>query len=266
MEALKDAEIEEGILQVLQHWYKHLYAYVCVDAQTLSRMFRITRGVRQGDPLSQVLFNTVAGKNFDDLKRRWAKYRYGTIVGSTGDGAGCMSHVVFTDDTTLLASSREDLTNMIRDVRDTLAQHGLSLSLDKCCGQTNTGGQDEYLDLDGVFVTIFLPSEGFRILGTKFTLSGWTSAEVVARINAAWAKFHKLWPLLGRRDGLIKERLRLFDMCVTQTILWCCESWTLAQAEKRRLRTVQNDLLRRIAGPRGFAEEEWVIGSRGQPK
>ena len=52
--------------------------------------------------------------------------------------------------------------------------------------------------------------------------------------------------------------LKLFDTCVTQTVLWCCESWTLTQVEKQKLRTVQNDMLRRMVGPRRGAEEDWV--------
>ena len=47
-------------------------------------------------------------------------------------------------------------------------------------------------------------------------------------------------------------------MCVGQTVLWCCESWTLTQVEKRSLRSEQNDMLRRIAGPRRGAEEDWL--------
>ena len=102
------------------------------------------------------------------------------------------------------------------------------------------------------------PSEGFKILGTTLTLKGRTSAEVRSRINAGWAKFHQLWHLLGKRDGMIHGRLRLFDMCVTQTALRCCESWLLTQVEKQKLRSVQHNMLRRIAGPRRGADESWL--------
>ena len=98
----------------------------------------------------------------------------------------------------------------------------------------------------------------FKILVTKLTLKGRTSAEVRSRINAGWAKFHQLWHLLDKRDGMIHERLRLFDMCVTQTVLWCCESWLLTQAEKQKLHSVRHNMLRRIAGPRGGADKNWL--------
>jgi hypothetical protein len=75
---------------------------------------------------------------------------------------------------------------------------------------------------------------------------------------AAWGKFHQLWPLLGKRDGNIHKRLRLFDTCVSQTLLWCSESWLLTQNEKRLLRSTQNHMLRRIAGPRRAPDELWI--------
>ena len=77
-------------------------------------------------------------------------------------------------------------------------------------------------------------------------------------MNGAWGKFHSLWPLLGKRDGNLNKRLRLFDSSVTQTALWCCESWLLTQREKRLLQSTQNAMLRRIAGPRRAPEEPWV--------
>ena len=54
------------------------------------------------------------------------------------------------------------------------------------------------------------------------------------------------------------KQLRLFDSSVTQTALWCCESWLLTQNEKRLLQTAQHAMLRRIAGPRRKPGEEWV--------
>ena len=99
---------------------------------------------------------------------------------------------------------------------------------------------------------------GFKVLGTQFTLEGKCSAELKCRMSAAWGKFHSLWPLRGKRDGNLGKRLRLFDACVSQTALWCSESWLLTETEKRLLQTTENAMLRRIAGPRRRPDEPWV--------
>ena len=124
------------------------------------------------------------------------------------------------------------------------------------CGQGFCGACTVHID--GEAVPMVPPSVGFKVLGTQFTLQGRTAVEVKARISAAWAKFHVLWPVLGERDGNLLKRLRLFDSSVSQTLLWCNESWVLTVKEKRLLKSAQNQMLRRIAGPRRQPEEPWV--------
>ena len=127
---------------------------------------------------------------------------------------------------------------MIGDVKDALVRHALGLNLEKCNIQTKSGSSATYLVVDGVAVPIVSPSEGFKILGARFMLSRRSSADITGRINAAWGKFHKILPLSGSCKGRMTERLRLFDICVGQTKLWCCESYTLTHAEKWRFRIV----------------------------
>ena len=148
---------------------------------------------------------------------------------------------------------------MIKDVRYELTQHGLSLNMEKCLVQTNSAtAHIAPINVEGQSIPMVTATEGFKVLGTQFTLLGKCSAELRHRISAAWGKFHSLWPLLGKRDGNLEKRLRLFDSSVTQTALWCCESWLLTQGEKRLLQTTQNAMLRRIAGSRRKPDENWV--------
>ena len=80
------------------------------------------------------------------------------------------------------------------------------------------------LDVDGQMIPMVSETAGFKILGTQWTLQGRTSAELHRRIAAAWRKFYALWPMLGKRDGGLAKKLRVFDSSVTQTALWCNES------------------------------------------
>ena len=99
--------------------------------------------------------------------------------------------------------------SMIRDVRDELMKHGLNLNMDKCLVQTNrTGGKVAPIKLDDQTIPMVCASEGFKVLGTQFTLTGRCSAEIRCRVSAAWGKFHSLWPLLGKRDGNLEKSLR----------------------------------------------------------
>ena len=257
--SLSEADVTPEVLRYLLSAYRRQTAYASLDGAK-SRIFDILRGVRQGDPLSPLLFNNVTRIIFRDLKQKWALEGKGTIV-CGGDDLGTMksTHSMFADGTTLFASSRSSLKAMIKDVMAALASHGLNLNLDKCLIQsTRTDLCEEFVEVDGHHIPVVAGCKGFKALGTQFTLHGRTSAELKARMGAAWGKFRALWPILGKRDGNLLKRLRLFDSCITQTALWCNESWLLTKVEKRLLRSTQNNMLRRIAGPRRKPEEQWV--------
>ena len=92
----------------------------------------------------------------------------------------------------------------------------------------------------------------------RVTPDGSSSQEFKKRCDAAWRKFHELWPLLRRRDSSLKKRLKLFDASVSKSMLWCSATWTLTAKEKRHLRAVQRNMLRRFVGPRRSPEEDWI--------
>ena len=150
--------------------------------------------------MSPVLFNNVTRRIFRDLKSKWALHGFGTVAcGSTHEKT---THAMFADDTTVFASSRTSLIAMIKEVKIALAEHGLNLNMDKCIVQTSrVNARIQPIIIDGEAIPMVGASEGFKVLGVQYTLEGRCSAEIKARMAAAWAKFYTLWPLLGKRDG-----------------------------------------------------------------
>ena len=97
----------------------------------------------------------------------------------------------------------------------------MSFNADKCKLQCSTWPLDKtgVLEIDRVSFPVVSRSEGFKVLGTTFTLDASTDVEFQARINAAWAKFWVLWPLLGKRDADLKKRFKLLQSTVAMTLL-----------------------------------------------
>ena len=65
------------------------------------------------------------------MKAKWTSQGKGIQMGSENDGTNKPTFVAFADDTTLLASSKEDLEEMVKDIQGAFAAHGLKLNLDK---------------------------------------------------------------------------------------------------------------------------------------
>ena len=222
------------------------------------------RGVRQGDPLSSFLFMTVMHFVFAELKPSWAKRRLGLSIGCENDERA-LTHLVYADDMTVLARSKVALGVMLGELVGKLRRYGLRLNTSKCKVQSTeivhadvvVGGK-ACLTCGGVSLEVVAPDVGFKVLGTQWTLVGGIREEFSKRIGKAWSAFYAIWPLLKRRGTSLKKRLRVFDSSVTPVVLWCAQTWTLTSDQKRRLSTTQRDMLRRFAGPRRRAEENWV--------
>ena len=168
--------------------------------------------------------------------------------------------VVVICSSSLVAKSRQALTSMLRDFKAAFAKHGLTMNVDKCFVQSNRTYKNppKPIVIEGQDMQWKSPAEGFKVLGTQFTLEGGTSAELEARLAAAWSKFYSLKSVLCRKTASISKRLRLLHNTVGPTLLWCAESWSVSKKERLQIKTLQNAMLRRIVPCSRAYEEPWV--------
>ena len=184
----------------------------------------------------------------------------GTTIGCDFRGKSRLTFIMFADDTTIIAKSKQALRKMLADLTEELSKLGLSMNAKKCsiqCSKARPHG-DAVLKAGGLEFPIVSRDEGFKILGTMFTLKGAMDLELQRRQDAAWGKFHELNRLLLKRDSSITKRLQLFETTVSKTLLWGAESWVLTAKQKRQLRSTQRTMLRRIVDTRRSIDEDWV--------
>ena len=102
--ALVDCQVDANVVATLWKLYQDMQAYVCLWPGADSRSFCVDRGVRQGDPLSPVLFNLVLNRVLEEVSPVWQRRGYGTNVGKMLCGKR-LTHIAFADDQTLVARS-----------------------------------------------------------------------------------------------------------------------------------------------------------------
>ena len=93
-ESLISAGPEMSYLGVIANIYADLSLYVKLDGTVCSRDVRVKRGVRQGDPLSSMLFVNVLRTVTGRLVPRWEAKKYGLDF----DASRLLHYVSFADD------------------------------------------------------------------------------------------------------------------------------------------------------------------------
>jgi len=93
-------------LKFIENLYLSSKACVKIDSQ-FSKAFRIKKGVRQGCPLSPILFNLFINDIFRDCNK------YGVSIGSSLCCGG-----LFADDIELYAPTKGSLSKLLKKVND----------------------------------------------------------------------------------------------------------------------------------------------------
>ncbi|GBN88201.1 Retrovirus-related Pol polyprotein from type-1 retrotransposable element R2, partial [Araneus ventricosus] len=117
-EALQKINISPVMKDYLKFTYTHAKTFLCFNGSIKSEPVRPTRGVRQGDPMSPLLFLLV----FDQVLNAIPDYEGFHFENKR------INHIAFADDLVLVADSMVGLNNIINRILPALTWSGLSIS------------------------------------------------------------------------------------------------------------------------------------------
>ena len=93
-------------------------------------MFEISKGTKQGDPLSSLIFNTALQMTLKDDVTRWQKIKgVGICLGDSE--SDCLTNLCFADDVLLFSTSLVQLQKMMCDFKQSTERVGLKIHPDK---------------------------------------------------------------------------------------------------------------------------------------
>ena len=136
----------------------------------------------------------------------------------------------YADDTTLIAESEEILKSLWVKLKEESEKVGLKLNIQKTkimasCPITSW-------EIDGETVETV---SDFIFLGSKITTDGDRSHEIKRHLLLGRKVMTNLNSVLKSRDITLPTKVRLVKAMVFAVVMYGCESWTVKNAEPRRI-------------------------------
>uniref|UniRef100_A0A8C6LDH0 Reverse transcriptase domain-containing protein n=1 Tax=Nothobranchius furzeri TaxID=105023 RepID=A0A8C6LDH0_NOTFU len=224
------------LLRAIQSLYQRSVSLVRI-AGSKSDLFPVRVGLRQGCPLSPVLFITF----MDRISR------HSRGVECVEFGGRRISSLLFADDVVLLASSSSDLQLLLGRFAAECEAAGMRISTSK----------SETMVLDRKRVACHLRVGGevlpqveeFKYLGVLFTSEGRRDREIDRRIGSASAVMRTLSrSVVGKRELSQKARLSIYRSIYVPILTYGHELWVMTERTRSRIQAAEMSFLRRVAG------------------
>ena len=141
-----------------------------------------------------------------------------------------INNLRYSDDTTLMAESEEELKSLLMKVKEESEKVGLKLNIQKTT--ILASGLITSWEIDGETVETVTD---FIYLGSKITADGDCSPESKRRLLLGRKVVTNLDSILKSRDITLPTSVRLVKAMVLPVVMYGCESWTIKKAEHRRI-------------------------------
>ena len=129
----------------------------------------------------------------------------------------------YTDDTTLMAESEEELKSLLMKVKKESEKVGLKLNIQKT--KIMATGPITSWEIDGETVADFI------FLGSKITTLGDCSHEIKRRLLLGRKVMTNRDSIFKSRDITLPTKVHLVKAMVFPVVMYGCESWTVKKAE-----------------------------------
>uniref|UniRef100_A0A8C6PHS8 Reverse transcriptase domain-containing protein n=1 Tax=Nothobranchius furzeri TaxID=105023 RepID=A0A8C6PHS8_NOTFU len=233
---LREYGIPGPLIRAVRSLYDRCQSLVRI-AGSKSGSFPVRVGLRQGCPLSPILFITF----MDRISRRSQG-----VEGIRFGGLRIRS-LLFADDVVLLASSKRDLQLSLERFAAECEAAGMRISSSKSETMVLIWKRVECLFRVGDEV---LPQVvEFKYLWVLFTSEGKLEREIDRRIGAASAVMQVLYrSAVMKRELSQKAKLSIYQSVYVPTLTYCHELWVVTERTRSRIQVAEISFLRRMVG------------------
>ena len=138
-----------------------------------------------------------------------------------------INNLRYSDDTTLMAESKEKLKSVLMKVKEESEKVDLKLNIQKT--KIKASGPITSWQIDGEKAADFI------FLGSKITAGGNYSYEIKRCLILGREVMTNLDSILKSREISLSTKVHLVKAMVFPVVMYGCESWTVKKAERRRI-------------------------------
>ena len=233
---LREYGVPDPLLRAIRSLYHRSQSLVRIG-NNRSNSFPVRVGVRQGCPLSPILFIIF----MDRISRR------SRGVEGFWFGGHRISSLLFADDVVLLASSTQDLQLSLERFAAECEAAGMRISTSKSEAMVLSRKRVECTLR--VWNEVLPQVEEFKYLGVLFTSEGRMEREIDRRIAAASAVKRSLYrSVVVKRELSRKAKLSIYQSIYVPTLTYGHELWVVTERTRSRIQAAEMSFLRRVAG------------------
>jgi len=220
MKILQEMGMPDNLTCLLRNLYAGQEATVRTGHGTTD-WFQIVKGIHEGYTLSPCLFKLYAEyKIMQNVKLDEAQAGI-KIAGRN------INNLRYTDDTTIMAESEEELKSLLMKVKVESEKVGIKLNFQKTKVMAS-GPITSWQILDEETIETVTD---FILGGTKITVDGDCSHEIKRCLLLG----RKAMTNLKSRDIILPTKVHLVKAMVFSVVKYGCESWTVKKAEHQRI-------------------------------
>jgi len=244
VQALKEMQIPGKIVRLVNMVTQHTKAKIKLNNEYMEQI-DVKTSIKQGDPLSTILFNTVMEMLMRKLEIR------GNIT--TLLKQAC----IYADDVVVVTKTKQALINTFQKIKQEAEEYGLTINQNKTKymrhSRTQSSGKEMEIETEGMKIEEVSKT---KCLGTIVTRDNLIEEEIKERIAASNRASFVNQKILQSKLISKKTKMKLYKALIRPVVVYGSECWVLTENIKRKLLIFERKILRRIFGPTQKASGE----------
>ncbi|KAJ3659052.1 hypothetical protein Zmor_010761 [Zophobas morio] len=243
-QSMKAIGVENKLIRLVRMTLSNTKTKVKVGGNE-SREFHVKEGLRQGDPLSPVLFNIVLEK----------------VVRDSGvNRTGLIYHkrhqllALFADEIAIVTRTEKELREVVRKLERETRKVGLEINQKK--SKYMKWDDEDYAQSDFKVETCdggivqFEEIDRFCYLGTVFTKLPGMSEVIATRLSQGNRCLHSLNSILASTNISRDTKVRIYKTVIRPTVTYGSEVWVMGVEVEQMIGVWERKVLRKIFGGR----------------